>query len=461
MDTEKLTDTERDKSIRRKVFYVYPNGQATLTAVLSLMDDESCNDPEYTWYEDRLVKYFSLAADIATTIVFYKTVDSTFTTWTTADGDITFGAATGSSDTIYGIKVVDASVFRVGNIVKFTAIPTAGGTEEVRGRVLNVDTTNNRIAFVVIGEDSSEIDYDAAAHDTYYVEVIGSSHSEGQTGSTEGTYTLPKRFYNYTQIFRTPWSMTGTAVHTFANFDKTGAYRDKAKKHAMANMLELEKAFIFGTRDEYVDTENSSGLPIRTTGGIIWHLEQWEAGTTYGETAVDTSTDGGNGEDNKRIIDLGDYSSNANSLNYARYDDLLERLFRQTTNVSDEKLVLCGNGFLKNINTLYKGEVTWNVNQPHTGIFGINVVSHTTPFGTAHYKTHPAFTQNPELRNNALFLDVHNLKYRYLEGRDTQLLKNRQPNDADFRKDEWLTEAGLECRVPESHMYIKNLTGTH
>jgi hypothetical protein len=57
-----------------------------------------------------------------------------------------------------------------------------------------------------------------------------------------------------------------------------------------------------------------------------------------------------------------------------------------------------------------------------------------------------------------LILDVQNLKYRYMQGRDTELLKNRQNNGDDFRRDEWLTEAGLECRFPESHMFIQNIT---
>jgi hypothetical protein len=89
--------------------------------------------------------------------------------------------------------------------------------------------------------------------------------------------------------------------------------------------------------------------------------------------------------------------------------------------------------------------------------YGMNVVQHLTPFGTIYYKTHPLFSQNATLRYNALFVDVQNLKYRYLSGRDTELLTKRQPNDADYRKDEWLTECGLELRFPESHMYLQNV----
>ena len=54
-------------------------------------------------------------------------------------------------------------------------------------------------------------------------------------------------------------------------------------------------------------------------------------------------------------------------------------------------------------------------------------------------------------------LEVRNLKYRYLTGRDTELLKERQPNNADYRQDEWLTECGIEIRFPESHMVLKGV----
>lgn len=94
---------------------------------------------------------------------------------------------------------------------------------------------------------------------------------------------------------------------------------------------------------------------------------------------------------------------------------------------------------------------------PMGDTYGMDVVKHVSPFGTIYYKTHPLYSQHPALRYNALFLDVHNLRYRYLIGSDTELYDNRQANDADNRKDEWLTEAGLEVRYPEAHMYLKNV----
>jgi hypothetical protein len=157
-------------------------------------------------------------------------------------------------------------------------------------------------------------------------------------------------------------------------------------------------------------------------------------------------------DDNKRII-----TNSSGVLSEKLYDTYLERVFRVTNNTVNEKLVLCGSGFLNVINQLYKSKSCLDASLPLTDTYGMNVVKHLTPFGTVYYKTHPLFSQNSTMRFNALVLDVQNLVYRYLDGRDTELLKNRQPNDADYRKDEWLTEAGLEVRFPESHMYLQNV----
>ena len=58
-----------------------------------------------------------------------------------------------------------------------------------------------------------------------------------------------------------------------------------------------------------------------------------------------------------------------------------------------------------------------------------------------------------------------NVAYRYLNGdgpggaRDTQLLINRQENDRDGRKDEYLSECGLQFPEPKRHGVLTGVTG--
>jgi hypothetical protein len=275
--------------------------------------------------------------------------------------------------------------------------------------------------------------------------VIGSAFSEGIRNISSETYNAPVSMYNYTQIFRTPFSITGSALKTSAKYDETGPYKDKAKEHSVFHMIEMEKNVLFGYRQKFVDSVSS--LPTTTLGGIIYFLERWEAGD-YGTVTATSDSD-----DDKRII-----TNASGTINEKTYDKYMERLFRVTNSTSNEKLCLCGSGFLNTLNQLYKSKVCLDTSIPMKDAYGMNVVRSVSPFGTVLYKTHPLFNQNPTLRYNALFLDVKNLKYRPFIGRDTELLTGRQPNDADYRTDEWFTETGFEMRFPESHMYIQNVT---
>ena len=240
--------------------------------------------------------------------------------------------------------------------------------------------------------------------------------------------------------------MGGTALKTAVKFDATGAYKTKAKEASMNHMIELEKNFLFGRKNQYVD---GSGIPTYTSGGILHFLEQWELGTVYGNSATAITADT---DDQKRIIE-----NTAGTLTEKQFNGYLERVFRTTNNTANEKLCLCGSGFLAVLNNLIGSKACLESSVPMTDTYGMDVSKWRTPFGTVYFKTHPLFSQNSAQRGNALFLDVKNLKYRYMTGRDTELLKDRQANDADYRKDEYLTECGLELHHPESFLYLKNV----
>lgn len=438
-------DTYRFKNIRRSVQYQYPNGAAVLTGLLSLMDSEETNDPQFSHWEKRFLTQTDL------------TIDNGIGGGVTA-GPITSSSganfATGSTwtaDTVYRVYVSDATKFRVQHVVKIIV-----STKELKGVVTVVNTTGNDYISCRALQTVTAVTNSAGVAGGEVL-IIGSAAPQGTIDLTTELYNIPYEFYNYTQIFRTPFSFTGTSLKTPLKFDESGPYQDKAKEHSLTHMIEMEKATLFGTRSKYVPSGTASpttgdGLPVTTYGGILWHLEQWEAGGDYQTSAGRTITATLDSDDDKRII-----TNSGGTMDEDTYDTYLERLFRYTNNSSNEKLVLCGSGFLKVMNQLYRSKAVLNANLPMKDTYGMNVVSHLTPFGTLYYKTHPLFSQNPTLRFNALFIDVRNLRYRPMVGRDTTLLANRQPNDADYRKDEWFTEAGLEVWYPENFMYLQNV----
>jgi len=440
--------TERFKNVRRSVFYFYPNGAAPLTGLISMLKEEVTNDPEYRWYEKRLPEQKLSTLAISTTVPWATAITVTsgkISAQTTAVANITF-----TVDTQYAVRLAATpeNIYRIGHIIRIRVKNAAGNFEELTGRVTGINTSGDsfpsELAFIATNTTGA-VTYTDAANIGIDVLVVGSAFAEGSLDVSSGIYNLPVGLSNLTQIFRSPFQITGTALKTSAKYDETGPYKDQAKETSVFHMIEIEKGFIFGQNRLF----NSGGSIVRTMGGIMWYLAQWEltAGNPYGASGATLDTD-----DNKRII------QNANGvMTDKKYNLYLERVFRVTNNKANEKLVLCGSGYLNVINQLYQSKACLNADLPITETYGMNVVKHQTPFGVIYYKTHPLFSQNAALRNNALFLDIQNFVYRYMDGRDTALLKNRQANDADYRKDEWLTECGLEVRFPESHMYIQNV----
>jgi hypothetical protein len=472
-----LATTESDanwrfKNIRRQVFYFYPNGAAPLTGLLSLINDEDSDDPEFQWWEKRLDSQTTITA-IMNALGPWGLNPAQTTAGETDDSSIADVAAaqTWLSGNIRRLKVASVASLRVGHVIMIRNVTMTAGTTNLTGVITSINITTKNINVRSTCNTTSTVT-NVTGNNGLDVFVIGSSFTQGSAATTGGVqpasgqvlsmsslYNVPLNAKGWTQTFRTPFELTGTALKTGLKFDDTGPYKDQAKEASVYHMIEMEKAFLFGQPSYELASTNS--LPRYTTCGIIPMLEIWEAISTdpriatlgfptyrgAGQAAVTLDTD-----DNKRII-----ANAGGTINEKIYNGYLERVFRITNNTANEKLVLCGSGALSVLNQLYKDKSVLNSDIPMTDTYGMNITKHVCPFGTLYYKSHPLFSQNPFLRNCLLILDIQNIKYRYIQGRDTTLLKNRQNNGDDFRRDEWLTECGVEARFPESNMFIQNI----
>lgn len=447
--TAEQISSYRPKNVRRSVFYMYPNGTAPLVGLLSMMKDEVTNDPEFKQWEKRMLEQRTTMAYISSTISFYSSVSSDFLTWTAASGNFTMTAASQ-----FGVKVASGGTaqFRVGMLIRGFVIDTSAASNEFIGHVTYVDASNNRLAFVSIKAPTADVDYDAATTGREIL-AIGTAQAEGAVSvsssaalSTMEVYNAPLSVTNFTEIFTSNWQISGTAGKTAVWYDTRGVDPDQSKEAAVNYSRYMEYAFIFG--EKYERAVSSTNV-TRYTGGVLYWLRLWEAGSTYGNTAATADID-----DTKRII-----ANSSGVLSKKTYQSVyLERAFRFCRNKQSEMIALCGNGFLATLGEMYSGSKMFTATTPDKSTFGMQVVAHTTSFGTVYYKTHPLFNLNSTLRYNALFLDLPCLKYRYLAGRDTTLRKNLQPNNADYVEDGWLSESGLEVVSPESHLYIQNVS---
>jgi hypothetical protein len=260
--------------------------------------------------------------------------------------------------------------------------------------------------------------------------ISGSAYPEGDVSASAITYD-PTEYSNYTQIFRNSLENTRTAKKTRL---RTGDAVAQAKKEALElHAMEMERAF-FLNGAKYVTT-GSNGQPLRITAGLRGYIStnKWDyrgqigLGTTFCDTAANAL------------------------LTYTWLMGKLEQIFRYG---SQEKIGFCGSGALLGIQSMLQvlGSTSVVITSS-TLAYGFKVQELITPFGTLLLKTHPLFNLDAAFRNDIVILDTDYLIYRYLD--DTKYLPNRQQNDLDGEKSEYLTECGMELHFEKAHALIQ------
>ncbi|MFH0809722.1 MAG: DUF5309 family protein [Pseudomonadota bacterium] len=345
-----------------------------------------------------------------------KTTDPQFNWWSKGE-TIRYSQINhvgGYSDAATEMVVDDASVFRADDLV--TVVNDINSIDEVM-MVSSVNTGTNTLTV----SRNWAGDGAHAVSDNDYVLVIGNANEEG-AGIREGLYTQPTKDYNYTQIFRTPLELTRTAQKTKA---WTGERLNDAKREALyIHSCDMERAFLFSGRHE---ATGGGGKPKRTTGGVVRHF-------IHADNVVSCNSGGTAGN-----LDIGDWET------------YLQQMFRYG---SQDKLAFCGNQALLVLNRMARKESEMSL-QPNAKFFGMKLTQWVTPWGTLTLKSHPLFNEIPGHSRCILAIDMDNVVYRFLD--DTDFLKDRQANDIDGQKSEFLTEAGLEVHHPRTHYLLKNV----
>jgi len=248
--------------------------------------------------------------------------------------------------------------------------------------------------------------------------IAGYAAPEGDTTPTPISFDAIA-ISNYTQIFRTAFSVTNTLNATYL---RTGNKEDEQRTKALKlHMSDIERAMIFGKRQEVGGTTSQ---PLRTTGGLLESISTVKDGTTDYTNGVITEAD----------FDL----------------LLIEEIFKYGSN---QKIAFVGPRVANHLQQIGKNRFQPTQVQ---GTYGVNVTRYQTFAGDLLVHLHPQFRQLSHMRDSMLVVDFPDLEYRYLEGRDTSLLENRQNNDEDLVKHEYLTECGLELKQDLTHAYIKN-----
>lgn len=404
---------QRPKNWRQKILKLYPNGQAPLTAMLSMMGSESVDDPEFNWWTQVMSSVDGSVAGV------YTIADmSVAYVGGGVEGDILF-VRTNDTDVFkrvrkgHQILLRDASDYRVDVNGKVTEVYRAGGYELYAVKLLE--------------DDDNSATHDLSDCDSF--KIIGNINAEGAE-MPDSIALNPTKVYNYTQIFRTPLSITRTARKTKL---RTEDQYQKAKAEALEmHSWEMELAYWWGIRTE---NTGENGKPERTTMGIINFIRQYAA------------------------ANCDDYTLNAdyNGQTWVQggedwFKNYLEQIFRYG---SGEKLAFVGSGALLGIDRLAMSSGQINL-APAQKTYGMEIMQWRTPFGVLNMKTHPLFSFDATTRNMMVIIEPKELTYKYIddtsfygESSSKQHPEGYGQRRIDGTNEEWLTECGLEFGLPQ------------
>lgn len=444
------------QNTRRRIFYAYPNGAAPLTGLLSLMESKDTPQPEFGWNEERwapIKTQVSITGAPTTNVAWYGAGGTTPLT----------SPYTIVAFTAIRLYVADASNFQVDDTITIFNLTLTSGTGDLNGRVTLVQaaTAPYYIEFEPTNTLFSTLVTSATNNVANYVYLTGSAYAEAARSRT-GRSRFPSEIKNFTQIQKTPFELSRTALKEPLKYDKTGAYKDMAKTNGIDHLSQIELTAFFGRRNKTTAADPDTGQTVRRgfTGGLRWYLDQWELGSVAAGGAFDYGQPNVTGQSDytafptKRVIKLA-----GATITRTQFNTLMGNLFARTNSSDWSKLALCGPGYLGKVADMFERQIQWTSlrNEGFEG-FDFKLSWHRSNAGDVYYKTHPLFN-DPIMNNSCFYVDLGYMGYRPLTDSDTDIQTMIQLPDADKRKDQWLTEYGFEIPFPEAFMYVENLGG--
>lgn len=313
-----------------------------------------------------------------------------------------------SSDTT--IEVDDYTIFSAGDLVWN---PRTNEIMEVNGTVSSSPITFRR----GVGTSGTGV----AMLDNDELIIIGNCYPEGSV-SRAAKSTQEANVYNYTQIVRTPVEITDTLKNT--DMYTEDEWKVQVKKAGIEHLKKIERALWFGKREQSTNSvNNASAKPKRTTGGILNHFI-----TTNVTTAPSVLTE-------------------------ADWESFLETALRKGSTM---KYCFCSPRVLTVIASFAKNKLQ-TVRTDKT--YGLSIMEYQSPHGVIKLVRQPLFLESVYTSGHAVVVDLKNMKYRYLQNRDTKFVDNRQENDRDGQKAEYITEMGLQFQLESESAVLKGVQG--
>jgi hypothetical protein len=318
----------------------------------------------------------------------------------------TLSASAASDLTALAVATGTGTYFRPGDVVR---IATTGENCSVSAVSANTVYVTRALGGVTALSAASGVD----------LIKVGNAAAEG---ATLGTLIQTKKVanYNYAQIQRDPWGFTNTLVASKLYGGPEPA--NEAKKKLIEHKRQLENSLFWGVRD----LNTSGSTPIGYVGGIFQYV-------TSNITSV-----GGN-------------------LTESVMETFLRTAFRYG---SQNKVMFVSPLVASAMSSFAQGKLA--LPSVDTNKYGVSLGQYQSASGAVIQIMIKRDWLDFQSANNqyggiGVVVDMEDVKMRPL--RDTVLKPDRQANDEDSVKQEYLTEWSFELGQEKKHAIIRGITG--
>lgn len=347
---------------------LYDPEAAPLSLLAAAVNKESVGNPKFDVLEDELIPHLDR-------------VSGAFTAGDTA------------------IDVDNGAYFPVNSMIKFQRTGEVGLVTAVTSNTLTVTRSYGGTAAAALVDDDQIVS-------------LGGAAQEGAASETAKS-TQVVNGYNYTQIFRWPFDITGTLMASNLYGGPDMPYQQKKAGIEYAKRLDLSG--FFGERSS---AEAPSGAARRTSGGLL-------------EFISTNSEDLGGG------------------FSLQTFMELANTFFRHG---SKSKVMFASRGLVTNIAI---EAIQFIQTERSDDTLGLEINSLKTPHGMLKIISHDLL-EGDEYGGYGFIVDLDHFGMRFLKGRDTKLNTNIQAPDVDGRKDEFLGEIGWWRSLEKTHGLLSN-----
>src|SRR5215510_482826 len=388
---------ERPKDFRESILFFQPNGNSPIFGLSSKAGKKSVKDAEFSWWAESQTAIrlqVNGAAAAGDSLINVDSVDPGATTMNLLYGNATHLKpgdilAVGEANNIELSTTFAREYIQVDSVIsatQFTATRGVAGTTPA-----------------TIADDS-------------FLTLIGSAYAEG-TAAPKAVSRNPQKFFNYTQIFKNTYELTGTADQTEV---RTGdSWTNDKKRKSFDHARDIEMAILFGKRFE---TVGANGKPLRYFGGIRTFLPA-------SNITIMANSGGGfnNGDTFSQFI-----------------INAVKPVFDFDAGGGDTRFAYCGNQARLTLGQGIQGQAAVKIELGKTvTVYGQDFQELITPLGRLLLKSHPLMSAHPMYANAIQIVDFAALKYVYLRGRDTKTKDDVQTEDEDLRRGFIQTECGI------------------